>query len=558
MHPITYTADLQKIRGKLVSFVQGMVFGLLLAGIGVLLYALVPEDPFGWVFLASASVLILVSVTGAVAQSRRLPVADNRLSVGNQGLVLIERGQTLRWVWNEVSAVRRHGNHAIISLAEGGRQSEMRINDIYQTPLEDIVARINAAREMAAAGQPAPESGETAMGPSVPERFHTAQAACRRRLFKELALFLGSMLIVPVMYLTLMKELPGEGVSDVFTATLIVGFAFFSILIAAVLFLTSGRSGNFLQITDEGLAWVQRWSMVRQWRWQDLSAFQVREGRNSRTSSTGSLAFVAADNGGPFRHMGLTFLLWIRSSSPGQKPFVIEEPFEVPAARIADVLNAYRTRALADTPPAQTIDYATADAAAGRPVGFQKNVQDIRSLGVVGWMLSFGGFVWIPIVLILGWPFDGFLDMQGPAQSVSHWLQRFLGMLVPIGLIAELLFLMREIGPADNALALDRNGLTLTRGGNRKLWSWSDLSAFQVEARKVLGLFGPRHVIVFGAPGGRDLRSRFLRLCYALTGHAPAMVIEDVYDTPLDDIAAALNRYRAEGAGGGPGAVPAE
>jgi hypothetical protein len=319
------------------------------------------------------------------------------------------------------------------------------------------------------------------------------------------------------------------------------------------LYFVTGKLGNFLQITDEGLTWTSRLTMIRQWKWQDISSFEVRDGGAKKSSGGRTIAFMAADDGKLFRGMGLSSLLLARPASPGLQSFAMDDTYDAPIDRIADHLNASRDRALADTPPSRIIEFPAAGTLGsdGQPINFQQDIQGLGRMGVVGWALAFGCLVWVPVIAVLGFPFEVSGGMEGWAQSPGQWLGRFLVMLVPIALIAEILFLMREIMPADNALALDEYGMTLTRGGRKKVWAWRDLSDFAVEARQVLGLFGRRGVVVFKAPGGRDLRSRFLRWCYRLTGHAPAFVLEDVYNTPIDDIAAVLNRYRAEGAGGG-------
>ena len=253
-----------------------------------------------------------------------------------------------------------------------------------------------------------------------------------------------------------------------------------------------------------------------------------------------------------FRSMKFAGLPWARATTSGLLSFTVDDVYGLPIDKLGALLNAARDRALADTPQSQALENSMTAGLArdGRALGFQKNPARI---GAVGWAVTIAGFAWVLLaaVVFLGWPSDVAVDMEGWAHSPGQWLQRFAVLLVPIALIAELLILMREIMPADNALTLDRDGLTLIRGGSKKAWPWRDLTGFEVTFREVLGLFGPRGVIVFGTPGGRDLRSRFLRWCYRLSGRAPAMVLEDIYDTPLDDIAATLNRYRAEGAGGG-------
>ncbi|NNG05324.1 MAG: hypothetical protein HKM95_14665 [Inquilinus sp.] len=562
---MTYTADTQKLRGRFVPCVQGVVLAAVVATVGMVFregmtfQETVPTDNTGWTLLLVSLAILLASVAAAIWSSRYLPTTQNLLTVDRHGLTLMTRGQSRRWRWADISPVRLEGTVATFTAEAGEERSNGRIRDIYPTRLAEIVARINDYRDRAVAG------GESALGadapdagPSAPARFHIDAATQKRQRLKEFGWFLLSMMSLPILYYFLIREMHSEFLG-IFASFEMIIWVFIAFLVTGSLILMvfmTGRSGNFLQITDEGLTWSRRLTAIRQWKWQDISSFEVRDGADRKSSGGRAIAFMAADDGKPFRGMGLSSALLVRPASPGLLSFTFDDTYDAPLDRIAEHLNASRDRALADTPPERIIEAPSAKSAGydGRPVNFQQDVQSMGRMGVVGWALAFGCVVWLPAIVILGFPFEVPGGMEGWAQSPGQWLLRFLSMLPMIAIIAELLFLMREIMPADNALTLDRYGLTLTRGGRKKVWAWRDLSDFAVDARKVLGLFGPRGVVVFEAPGGHDLRSRFLRWCYRLTGHAPAFVIEDVYNTPIDDIASVLNRYRAEGASGG--AVP--
>lgn len=553
MLPMTYTVDLQKIRSTLLACAYGSVFALLLAIVGLLLGYLAPEEGVSSLLLIALAIVV-VSAGVAVSTARRLPTARNLLSVDRHGLTLMRRGRTRVWRWADISPVRLQGRIATFRAEAGGYRCEERLEDIYATPLAEIVDRLNACRTLRPAAEGASDGAEEPdPGPSLPTIHYGDPAALGHRRKRDLLWLLFSFALVPVMYVVLSREAQSAFGLDPMVVLAVLGgvVALLLAIVVPVLLFASGRRGNLLHITDEGLTWISQGTMIRQWRWQDLSAFEVR---GAAAEGASGIAFSAADDGKPFQGMGLLVSPWGRSASFGWLSFKIEEIYDSPVESIAADLNARRNRALGEAQTAQGAQPLAVDAGR-RAIGFQKDLQDLWRLGVVGQALWIGGLVWLPVMLLLGWPFEIFASDGITELSAWQRFLSFLDMFVLIALIAEILILMREFTPADNALGLDKGGLTVTRGGRRRRWAWGDLSAFEVKARKAFGFFRPRSVIVFDAPGGYDLRSRFLRLCYRLSGRAPAMVIEDIYDTPLDEIAARLNDFRAQPAGGAaPGA----
>ena len=81
-------------------------------------------------------------------------------------------------------------------------------------------------------------------------------------------------------------------------------------------------------------------------------------------------------------------------------------------------------------------------------------------------------------------------------------------------------------------------------------WPWSDLSAFKLEFASSKLLLGRRRFITFAAPG-LDWTWHLVRYVHGLPKHPPVVIIEDVYETPLDEILTTLNAYRERALGGG-------
>jgi hypothetical protein len=104
--------------------------------------------------------------------------------------------------------------------------------------------------------------------------------------------------------------------------------------------------------------------------------------------------------------------------------------------------------------------------------------------------------------------------------------------------------------PSRNSLQLNLDGLTYKSAGHGGTWFWRDVSAF--EQHRLVGgpLIGRRRAITFAAPG-KDWTWRWLRWAYGLPAKPPVVVIQEMYDTPVDEIAAALNAYRERVVGGG-------
>ena len=95
------------------------------------------------------------------------------------------------------------------------------------------------------------------------------------------------------------------------------------------------------------------------------------------------------------------------------------------------------------------------------------------------------------------------------------------------------------------SLTLDDKRLTYTRGSTTRRWSWAGLSRFDLVGPGVSRVSG----IKFRPP---VLDWKIGLLLGGLTSTGWKARIEDLYDTPLDEIAATLNEFRERALGGGP------
>jgi hypothetical protein len=90
-------------------------------------------------------------------------------------------------------------------------------------------------------------------------------------------------------------------------------------------------------------------------------------------------------------------------------------------------------------------------------------------------------------------------------------------------------------------LKLDDEGLTYAREGRERRWPWRALSRFKPARHSSLIVFIPSDEDEFRAPG---------LMINLLLGHpCPIEMIKDIFDAPLDEIAAKLNDYRERALG---------
>lgn len=101
--------------------------------------------------------------------------------------------------------------------------------------------------------------------------------------------------------------------------------------------------------------------------------------------------------------------------------------------------------------------------------------------------------------------------------------------------------LFRHGSPDQNHLSLGRDGLVLELWGDRRDWPWQALPAFRVTE----GLLFRRSAIRFAVPDAADWRARLgMRPGIKVSSGKLLVVLLDVYDRPLAEIAGKLNEFR--------------
>lgn len=261
------------------------------------------------------------------------------------------------WCWDELSAFaleegRSGRSHIVFTLPEGqtlpvrgfriSKTSEVRIEDIYDTPLEEIAARLNACREQALGADP----GQSASSPLRPATFQNNPS---KGVYGALAKLTHILVVLGVLVagIWLLYEtsglVPGERLSDDSESRLngalaaLIGVA---IPGALLLMLQILPNYNYLRLDQDGLT-VVRLGQKRRWFWRDL-VVDLHPGRGAGYLGRRGLMTFAT-----LRRDWLSrFLRWWYGLSAADPAVVVEDIYAMPLERIAAKLNEYRDRAL--------------------------------------------------------------------------------------------------------------------------------------------------------------------------------------------------------------------
>jgi hypothetical protein len=161
--------------------------------------------------------------------------------------------------------------------------------------------------------------------------------------------------------------------------------------------------------------------------------------------------------------------------------------------------------------------------------------------------------------LLLYFPVANFPDISSSLDDQAV-IPIVVAILPPVALVlgiaGSLLIAVegyRIAGPGNNYLLLDQSGLSYVRRGKSRHWPWSVLPEF-----KAVLIY---RQIKFVLPEGEIEPKRRDRWIHEVTPDGPIVAIQDIYDTPFDEIAAKLNEYRdhalAKPGAGGSQSTPA-
>ncbi len=296
---------------------------------------------------------------------------------------------------------------------------------------------------------------------------------------------------------------------------------------------------NFLLLDDVGLttAFMGR---RRRWPWRALESVEVEQ--TGMALKTAKLTVL-----GTFGWKDRLALLRLNALASSSRATIrLPDFYEAPIEEVAARINEYRAAALgvrrAGEETRQTWGHAAI--ADGEPVVFERSTVMYRRLRIAEYAIY---ALMLPLVGALAYLI--YLDEDKSWPELWPAGTAFFGFTIVMFVISAVLQ-KRMVRPESNNLHLDTSGLAYTRAGKSLRWPWGDLSAFKVEFASSKLLMGRRRFITFAAPG-QDWAWHLVRYVYGLPKHPPLVIIEDVYETPLDEIAATLNAYRERALGGG-------
>jgi len=284
---------------------------------------------------------------------------------------------------------------------------------------------------------------------------------------------------------------------------------------------------NFLRLDETGLTFA-RLGKSRTWVWSELSPFERDHGVVPRIK----FLLLNLDAEQARRDP------WVHEMTPKGAMAVIPDQYDTQLDKIIAQLNAFRARALGERPDSGGAGTArpSSAAAAMPPVTF----------GEKPWRKWLVLAMGLPLLVVCGVVTFVFakdlLSTAGPSDSLAPWLRLAIAIFAAGGTLVAAMMVIRTLF-FGRSLRLDEAGLTYVRWGTsawseNRHWSWSELSAFERDDSGA-----PR--IRFYLPNLDPKQARRDPWVREVTPEGALVVVRDIYDSPLDEIIAKLNDYRA-------------
>jgi len=296
---------------------------------------------------------------------------------------------------------------------------------------------------------------------------------------------------------------------------------------------------NFVRLDDVGLTYVFM-GLRRRWPWRTTDWAEVEQTglpiRVAKLAISGTFGWID--------RLALLFLNTLASSS--QATLRLPDFYDVPIEQIVASINEHRSAALGEKRAAATAQPTRESMgnASAEPLVFGKSTVMYRRLRMVQNALLALTF---PLIAVAAFTINQF----GDVERAKVWPAGAILIGLTIAMMAIVMIMQRRVSlPRYNHLSLDAGGLSYMRFGKSQRWTWDDVSLFKLEIATSKRLLGRRRFITFSAPGS-DWTWRWLRRYYGLRSRPPLVLIEDVYESPLDEIARTLNAWREHAVDGG-------
>lgn len=534
MAPIVYARHEDRVADRIGG--RLMLAGLVVAGalllalwlLGLIEGALEPLS-LGILVLFIVSILSgLLVMAFHSAQGER-----DWLRLDANGLTLSRRGHQAQWHWSRVAAVRSYawwhplglllGESLRIDLAGGGR---LKISDDYFTPLKEILGHLRDTRARALG------LGGLA-GVSIASITAPALVSQGPKIFRRQGIGWGRLDVAALSTIgiaaafVLIPAAIAADWSDVreWSRTLLgtmVTFLFSTIYAVPTWIRGATAAGNFLLLSDDGLH-LRHEGRARHWRWPDVSGFAlVREEADPEAGKEQRRVITFATRGSGGARAG---------PADGEvQEIVIEEVYDGPLEEILRRLEAWH--AWAGTAEAET---AAEDPGAEALLSVKRRPGGGE--GVLG-----GGAV----ILGLGISLLATAVFIGLIAFLAHHSRGIQIAILAAGvlLVPAPIFLSSWLATRFS-LQADRKGMTYRRLGMTRRWAWDQLSSAELSESAPRWTETPRRLLLIGAEQD-DRLSRLTRWAYRLGDGRPLIVIEDIFDQPLHEIAQRLEILRRD------------
>lgn len=477
------------------------------------------------------------------------------LAIDSAVLALSRDGETAQWRWDEISDIRLRSRFHPARLIYGRfltfrapKDNRRRIAnsltervlalgrfvviaDDYPSRTDEIFRQIDHYRTHSTGGEAATRQPE----PLWSFRKDRKEAKLWRLVFVVLGPFLGI-----VVAMALVGHLP-ETVEDFLESWFLIGFGIgFGVMLPWIILIQyrwEARQDNMIAVSAGGIATAQKMQR-RLWLWRDILDMRVQHS-TSRGEAGGAAQIIS------FRatHDG---------SEPGKepkegKPFVpvscaIEDFYEKPVEEVARHASAWWNWSN-ETFGRPELAVAQTGSGEGK-IAFRRMAAHAKGRGTpLDLFLSF--VIVAPMLVWLGvlvWMIRA--EVRPPEwMQLPDWLDSIDNFLIMIVPLAGYMALM---APGLNRLELDDAGLLSVCYARKRRWAWHQLGVADIRRVRSKWSAKQRAVLTIEAPAN-GVGSAILRWAFNIDDRRLA-IIEDIYDSPLDEIAEAINkRWRRQG-----------
>ncbi len=505
-----------------------------------------------WVSLTGLGGLLLALLgTEALAFLKPGLSARNGFTITAGGLSLRRNARVAEWRWDEISDLRIRSRLHPASLFLGrfisfrvprdDRRSAFghvllpgsvaAIGDDYSSRIDDLFQQIEHYRDGAGVADSKPA--------------HRPEPVWSLRKDRKQPKLLSIILLVlgpPAGALIGMVLIDGfpDSIGQIFDSSGIVGAlggaaGLLPLMILMQFKLESGQD-NMLVMSAGGLHTRHKIEM-RYWRWHEISEMRIEQ--SATRGEDGGAATI------------LNFLALHDGSDPGkkQKPgeeapisvsCSIEDNYDTPVEEIARQARAWWEWS------GETFGHSVAAAGQStadssrtpRAVAFLRQPSQLKGRGSP--LESIVPFIFLtPMLACTGgmiWMLKADINL-----GIPWWVT--LPVLAVL-MFGSMLTMIAVMLPGSNRLELNADGLLHVRFARKRRWPWHAVGS--AELRRVRSKWSAKSRSVITIPVPADSWSfRFLRWAFNIDGDRAQAVIEDIYETPLDEIAATLNDHRS-------------